>query len=248
MGDSLTPFGKKWEWFHSIWMLWLFFPLGFTSFIAFFYIGVRVKQVKWMIAGLIYLLFVVQFFIVDEFIPFEHFLYDLSVMVVLAGWIAAWVHAVSARRTYLQLLVKRIQVDAGRLSAIQDKKKQAQPVASNLAADISTIKKNADKRTVEREDEEPRVINVNTATKEEIAQIPSFGNILAKKIIDVRQRFGPFESFTHFITLMEMKPHLLAKARPYLRFSDEAVAEGQSDKTPKKSDASKYKAGRIVDY
>ena len=43
---------------------------------------------KWIISGFIYLLIVVQFFIVDEQFHEEHIVFDLSVGFVLMGWIA----------------------------------------------------------------------------------------------------------------------------------------------------------------
>ena len=45
--------GTMWEWLHSLWIAWTL-PLGFTSWIAFFYIGWRARRAKWLLWGLLY--------------------------------------------------------------------------------------------------------------------------------------------------------------------------------------------------
>ena len=48
-----TSMGTMWEWLHSLWIAWTL-PLGFTSWIAFFYIGWRARRAKWLLWGLLY--------------------------------------------------------------------------------------------------------------------------------------------------------------------------------------------------
>ena len=42
---SFTSMGGKWEWLHSLWILWTL-SLGSTSWIAFFYIAWRARRVR----------------------------------------------------------------------------------------------------------------------------------------------------------------------------------------------------------
>src|SRR5918993_3234882 len=51
---SVTARGKRWETLHSLWIGWTF-TLGLFNWIAFIYIGIRAKQWKWILWGVLYL-------------------------------------------------------------------------------------------------------------------------------------------------------------------------------------------------
>lgn len=42
--------------------------------------------------------------------------------------------------------------------------------------------------------EEPSVININTATAEQLQRLPGIGTVIAQRIIDYRSEYGAFES------------------------------------------------------
>ncbi|GIO22147.1 helix-hairpin-helix domain-containing protein [Oceanobacillus sp. J11TS1] len=236
MRSAITPMGKKWEYLHSFWMLWLLFPFGFSSFISFFYIGVRVRKLKWIIAGFIYLLLVVQFFIIDEHYPQEHYIFDLSVFLVLIGWIAAWVNAVLSRRTYLQLLAAKTKAEVLGSYEMED----TTTVGSFSNPYPST---DSTEMAVQAEDDSQippsNKVNMNIAMKEEIETIPSVEDILAEQIVEIRRRRGPFRDFAHFFELMDKKL-ILAEARPYMIFSNEETEE----ETKQTTESNKYSTGR----
>nr|WP_285865975.1 helix-hairpin-helix domain-containing protein [Lederbergia lenta] len=80
-------------------------------------------------------------------------------------------------------------------------------------------------------------IDLNTATEEEIANVPGIGSLFAKKIITVRNQEKGFKSFEHFVEILSVKPHLIEKIKPYFSFSDQPNPE-QTNKME----------GRIVDF
>ncbi len=53
----ITKRGTWWEVPHSWWSPLTFAPFALTAFLAFFYIGYRAKNKKWLKYGLIILLF-----------------------------------------------------------------------------------------------------------------------------------------------------------------------------------------------
>ncbi|MFD1449762.1 MULTISPECIES: ComEA family DNA-binding protein [Oceanobacillus] len=246
MGDAITPLGKKWEYLHSIWILWLIFPFGFLSFISFYYISLRVRKLKWFIAGSIYALLVIQFFVVDEFYPKESFIYDASVMLILGGWIAAWINAVISRKTYLQLLVKQTKSEARRMSAPSYDIQETYSLDPSAESSQSVDTPKPVEEPINYNTSLPaEKVNMNTAAQKEIAAIPSLGNILAGQIVEIRKRRGPFHNFSHFVELMDIKPHILAKAKPFMVFSNEDLGDRESEHS---TDHSKYSSGRVVDY
>lgn len=48
---GITKRGAAWEWLHSWWMLFIFMPFAITSFFAFLFIGIKVRNSKWIMYG-----------------------------------------------------------------------------------------------------------------------------------------------------------------------------------------------------
>ena len=49
------------------------------------------------------------------------------------------------------------------------------------------------------ENPRPRLININTASANELETLPGIGKIFAERIIEHRQRYGPFRKAEHLI-------------------------------------------------
>jgi len=97
---SITNRGRKWEIVNSLWVIILFTLL--LCFIAFFYIGIRAKQRKWLLFGCMYmaLCFVVPMFGTLEGIRDTSFR-EISAIFCLISWIACIFHGFISRREYL---------------------------------------------------------------------------------------------------------------------------------------------------
>ncbi|MBU5468595.1 helix-hairpin-helix domain-containing protein [Virgibacillus sp. MSJ-26] len=247
MSKSITPLGRKWEMANSIWMIWLFVPFGFTFFISFLHIGVRARQLKWLIAGFIYFGIVMNVFIIADTKLSDTLYEDISYGLLFFSWSIGIAHAFLVRRKYLVIRAERIRQHSLKFRG-PGQNEFVQPAATISRDDLSSIKlkeKTVDSRP---ELERPKVVNVNKATKEELAAIPSISNIIAAEIIRKRQEIGKFHSFRQFIGEMNMKPHVLARAKPYLIFSDEEGENDQMKEMNRNRKKSNYKAGRIVDY
>jgi DNA uptake protein ComE-like DNA-binding protein len=76
-------------------------------------------------------------------------------------------------------------------------------------------------RTVEFEDMPPRraeyVVELNAAEWPELAQLPDIGETLAKRIVEHRQRHGPFPSNRALIHVRGIGPKTLESVMPYLQ-------------------------------
>jgi competence protein ComEA len=59
-------------------------------------------------------------------------------------------------------------------------------------------------------------VNLNTATIEELEQLPGVGPVTAKDIIQFRKKSGPFRSINDLLAIRRISKGRLEKLRPYV--------------------------------
>ena len=62
----------------------------------------------------------------------------------------------------------------------------------------------------------PAPVNLNTATSEELQQVPGIGPVTADKILQMRKSYGAFKSVDHLRAVRGIGPKRLEKMRKYL--------------------------------
>ncbi|CAM4239248.1 ComEA family DNA-binding protein [Lederbergia lenta] len=245
---QITSRGKLWEYRNSIWMLWAILTLGFFNYISFFYTSYRVKQKKWFIAGIIYAILFFMMVVITEIVNRDHWLYDLFFALYLLGWIASIIHVFKMRPEYLLRLEAKVtfgrekelesmkQMIAREYGKTNDSRQVEKPKVATIKS-LQQISLEEAEKDEEIGSEVVHTIDLNTATEEEIANVPGIGSLFAKKIITVRNQEKGFKSFEHFVEILSVKPHLIEKIKPYFSFSDQPNPE-QTNKME----------GRIVDF
>lgn len=93
---SATARSRWWEWRHSLWMLWTGVPYLYA--LAFFYIGVRARQVKWILFGIFYALPLVDLL---SWFTLSRGHWGYSLLAASGLGIGSILHAMSVRREYL---------------------------------------------------------------------------------------------------------------------------------------------------
>jgi comEA protein len=73
-------------------------------------------------------------------------------------------------------------------------------------------------------------ININTATSEELQQVPGIGPVTADKILQMRKSYGAFKSVDDLLAVKGLGKKRLEKMRKYLTVS--RVAANQRTKNP----------------
>jgi len=74
-------------------------------------------------------------------------------------------------------------------------------------------------------------ININTATSEELQQVPGIGPVTAEKILQMRKSYGAFKSVEDLIAIKGLGRKRVEKMRKYLTVS-KAAASRQPPKSP----------------
>ena len=64
-------------------------------------------------------------------------------------------------------------------------------------------------------------INLNTATSEQLQEVPGIGPVTAEKILKMRKLHGPFKSVNELRAIKGIGPKRLAKMKPYLAVNSE---------------------------
>ena len=65
-------------------------------------------------------------------------------------------------------------------------------------------------------------VNINTATAEQLSELPGVGEKLAARIVEHRQKQGPFKSTQELMNVKGIGEKNLQKLQPYLSVSDAA--------------------------
>lgn len=68
----------------------------------------------------------------------------------------------------------------------------------------------------EQNESEPKRIDVNTATAEELQSVPGIGTTLARRIVEFREEHGPFEKVDDLLNVRGIGVASLDKLRPFL--------------------------------
>jgi hypothetical protein len=101
---SVTSQGRRWEWLHSLWMLWTL-TLGFFSWIAFFYIAFRARRPRWLVWGTLYFAAFLAFAVLTGY---ENRGGEIATGLMIVAGMVSVVHAFAIRDDYLVRLERRI--------------------------------------------------------------------------------------------------------------------------------------------
>ena len=81
-------------------------------------------------------------------------------------------------------------------------------------------------------------VNLNTATSEELQQVPGIGPVTAEKILQMRKAYGGFKSVDDLLAIKGIGPKRLEKMRKYLTVG-KAASQGKPASGTKPASPSK---------
>lgn len=259
----ITPFGRFWEWRHSIWLIWILFPFGFLAPISFFYISIRGRKLKWLIMSLVFGFFVAIYYTVDTFFGDNDTAVGAATLIMLIGWIGALALGFTARREYLQILARRRLGEDGFILFLESTREEA--IFSTLPEPEKPMIQGNEEQVEVKEEKElpsPKPLQINKAKASELRALPGIDSILATSIVETRKKVKRFRSFNHLVEEMKVQPHVLAQAQAYLTYTDseykrllekqkaksDQVSQEVANKGKQEEKSEERNRGRIVDY
>lgn len=253
-----TGLGLKWEWLHSLWLLFVVTPV--TLPISYFYVGVRMQQKKWIYIGFIYFILLCGvIYSVWKYATTDNDVTVFSVIFVVLLYFNGIGRAIIVRKDYLIYLAENMDPEKRRIleekeSVRRETVAQRRSQPTNILSRNEAYKRQSSK-TKYVEDEKSTnkrvvVINMNKASEREISSLPSIGKIVAKQIVLSREKLNEYTSFEHLVKSIGIQEHLIEEARSYMAFSDEDLPRLQKEleaKLARRAREERGTPGRSID-
>ena len=220
----------SWKIVHSLWVLisFIIFLYGFGIII----VALKSNQRQWLIEGVIY-----QIIAFLPFIFINTSLQDSIFLIFFLAWIIAIIRSFMIRSKYLNILAatnhennnrpnqNNINLNNDVMYNNTDNQITFDTVADNSNYEISSSKKDNtisfgdNTNTQENITENYSKIDINTATTEEISNIPGFNPLSANQIVQMRKSNNYVKSFNDLAQKLNLNENELEQIKPYIIIS-----------------------------
>ena len=218
----------SWKIVHSLWVLisFIIFLYGFGIII----VALKSKQRQWLIEGVIY-----QIIAFLPFIFINTSLQDSVFLIFFLAWIIAIIRSFMIRGKYLNILAatnneKYIRPNHDNIKFNNDINYNntdnhitfdtIPDNSSNEKNNTITFGNNTDSQlTPKNITENYSMININTATADEISNIPGFNPLYANQIIQMRQSNNYVKSFDDLAQKLNLNKNELEQIKHYIIIS-----------------------------
>lgn len=218
MSNAPNPGARLgWRILHSWWLLLPIVGLGCLSGIGFLYIGFRAKRPSWWVPGIGYMLLGWGSFLLSSASPEQSATSDWSAGLWFAIWIAGIVHACLINSSWLQWRAYYTPWYA-EPSAPPPSWQSAAPFAPQAFAATPVPVPLPPAMQVQPDVyfARPVVLDVNTATAEDLVRLPGFDLGRAHRTLAERHARSGFASVEEFASVAGLAPHQFAPLRSQL--------------------------------
>lgn len=243
--ESVTSKGAGWEWAHSLWILWTIVSLGW---IAFLYVGIRVRRPLWIVWGIVYfILYIIGSSGTSTF----------ASIVFLIAFVVPIVNAFRIRKEYLVLLAQK-QAENSRVDTVQNtqpndrryeplKQTQSEKDYPRAGGEVkppplpnTVANESSDAQVSLPTSPQEQLIDLNSASEAQLASLPGIGPIIAKRANALREQGRRFASAEDFGEALNITSHNVERLKPLVTVADSSRETNQGTE--------KGSSGRIVDF
>ena len=191
---------RAWRLENSWWLGLILFTMGMASWASFAYLALRTKERRWLVWAGVYLVAVVAAFLLID-------VGNVGAITLLVLWAGSFVHGLAIREEVLD-----------RLSFVEDprlRKARSVSVTRDAAEDLAKDSPEVALEAGVGQDAHTfgGLVDVNHAPASELAQLPGFSDELAKKVVQVREEIGGFDSLLDFATVLDLPPDVVSTIR-----------------------------------
>lgn len=193
----------------SWWVALTFVPLGFLSFGAFLYTGIRARHRGWAIAGIVYAFVLYAGFLLTVSTEDDSVVSNVGITLVLLGWGVSLVHAFAIRGRYLERMELLESGVYDRAEDRLDEREEARRLAREEPARALAM-------GVGRPDREGfagGLVDLNNAPASAIEELPGVSRELAERIVSVREQVDGFSSLEDLGHVLDLPVALVDRIR-----------------------------------
>jgi DNA uptake protein ComE-like DNA-binding protein len=184
---------------------WLLFtvPIGFTTWAAFLYIGIRARRPQWLVWAGVYAATFVAYAVLDNPAHPSQTAKGVAAGLLLAAWIGGGVHALVVSND----AVRRIRARAAPAMEAAQARIERRAEGRHLLASQPALAREVG---VGRPDivgaDDYGLVDVNHASAAALARLPGITEDLARRIVAERAQAGGFSSVEDLGVLLDLPP------------------------------------------
>jgi competence ComEA-like helix-hairpin-helix protein len=184
-------------------------PLGFLSFGAFLYTGIRARHRGWVIAGIVYAFVLYTGFLLTVSGEDDGVVSNVGITLVLLGWGVSLVHAFAIRGRYLERMEL---LEGGAYDRAEDRLDEREE-ARRLAREEPARALEMGVGRPDREGFHGGLVDLNNAPVGAIEELSGVSRDLAERIVATREKMGEFSSLDDLAHVLDLPVELVDRIR-----------------------------------
>lgn len=203
-GMSADPERSRWwQLEHSWWLALIALGCGFLTWAAFGYVALRTKRRAWFVWAAVYLALIgVSTYLLDSYEQ-DDWQLGVGVFGLLGCWVGGFAHGLAIRGEALD----RLSLDEDPRLREARRRLRYRGEAGRIAEANPSLAREAGIGT--DADAFGGLLDVNSASAEEFAQLPGVSAELARRIVEVREKIDGFDSVLDFANVLDLPPRFV---------------------------------------
>jgi Helix-hairpin-helix motif len=197
------------------WLVLVALGLGFTTWAAFLYIGLRARRRAWLAWAAVYAALLVVFGVLDSSANPSSAASGVAAIALLGAWVGGTTHAAVVRKDAART---RRPDGAARLEAARQRIDRRAEGRRLTARDPRLAREAGVGRPDVPGSDDYGLVDVNHASKEALCRLPGITPEMARRIADTREGVGFFRSAEDLGITLDLPPQVIDEIQEYAVF------------------------------
>lgn len=197
------------------WLVLVALGLGFTTWAAFLYIGLRARRRAWLVWAAVYAALLVVFGVLDGSANPSSAASGVAAIALLGAWVGGTTHAAVVRKAAART---RRPDGAARLEAARQRIDRRAEGRRLAARDPRLAREAGVGRPDVPGSDDYGLVDVNHGSKEALCRLPGITPGLAQRIADTREGVGFFRSAEDLGITLDLPPQVIDEIQEYAVF------------------------------